>query len=375
MRKEKLSADNLADAIRSGNFEGALSLANSGVNATQPLGIGYGFDREHELKALDLLLCDHINYCVSLSDSENQKNYQTDRFTPAQRIEIFEALVANVNGDPMGLVSDASLSNALVWGRFELIPKLAEIGVTFGGESFVAAADPYHRKHLAIPLVEAVFPYVRDVNVINFYKKNAGHVAAENGDLKLFKWLEKRGLDKFALANINRPTYAHLVAARSDGTEFARHLVEEGYSLDVRDVGFNHETPLDVAFLAGNFETALIYIDGGAKARPEHLVCAVEASHYSFDSEAKLCNLIEAFDRRGLLNQKALKIARDSISKIVRENESYEPGFLPVVEALYRKGLMLSPSEWQHEDSGDIHLVPQRGGYGNVPGHISLIPS
>lgn len=162
-------------ALHNGAFDAAMYLAQTGADATAGRK---GNFRNCEEKALDFLLTDHVPESAqgtprSMADfksfiddvfneessARRHRNYQTDLYTPAQRVQLFDALVANMRAkglDPLALVSELTVDNALTWGRSEMVPKLAEIGVEIKDEHFVRAADPYHRPHLAIPTMQAV---------------------------------------------------------------------------------------------------------------------------------------------------------------------------------------------------------------------------
>ncbi len=366
-------------ALHNGAFDAVMYLAQTGADATA--GRKEDF-RNCEKKALDFLLTDHVpesaqdtprsmaDFKSFIDDAINEeslaqrhRNYQTDIYTPAQRVQLFDALVANMRAkglDPLGLVSELTVDNALTWGRSEMVPKLAEIGVEIKDKHFVRAADPYHRPHLAIPTMEAVLPYVKDVNVTGRSKQNAGHEVAGKFDLPAFKWLEQRGLDKNALAELNVPTYAHMVAGclgHNNNAEeaekrkaLAQYLADQKYPISTINQSSGHETPTERAFREGNIDVGLIYIEAGAEVKPGYLVEAISARHFNKGSTPQILNLIDKLEERGLLNQESLQAAFDEIAEKVGWNDKNRPLMLPVLKTMLAQGLALEPEKQQIAD-------------------------
>jgi hypothetical protein len=350
-------------ALHNGAFEAALYLAHEGADGTYERTENIG---RVKTKALDFLLSDHAreqaketsDFVRSFSirdkqaEARAQQNYQTDLFTPEQRIQIFDALVANAK-DPLSLASEQTADNAIKWGRSEIIPKLKGIGVEITNQHFVDAAHPTHRPHLAIPMMAALLPYVRDVNVVGGGNENAGHQAAAHADLGAFKWLEERELDRLAVADFNVPTYAHLVARPRIGDDdiekrvaFAQYLVDQGYPLNIRSARYGTGAPADVAFSEGNIPVGLVYLNApGAEANSKYLVAAINSRHYNSVTTPELLDLVDTFRERNWLDQRALRAAFDEIIQLVRLNEKNVSALGPVVKALVGEGLQLE----QHE--------------------------
>ena len=266
----------LVEALRKGKFEDALYYAKSGADATCDLGSRF-FDSNCK-KPLDYLV---------KNGRDNNETYRNDVFTPQQRVRIFRELVKNIE-NPLDLVSDKTLDNALAWGRAEIIPELKAIGVKIESRHFVEAANPIHRRNNALKTMKAMLPYVKDVNVTDpFTGENAGHVVAGKLDLEAFQWLEKKGLKKDAFAKKIWPsTYAHK-AATSDifdkkeeekRIEFASYLVEKGYPIDTP--GRDNRTPTEDAINQRHVGAALVYLNAGTEVKPEYLSRAIIATHF-----------------------------------------------------------------------------------------------
>ncbi|MFA6280053.1 MAG: hypothetical protein WC612_04610 [Bdellovibrionales bacterium] len=363
-------------ALHNGSFDAALYLAQTGAEATAGRKEVFG---NREQKALDFLLTARVPESAQetpssmadikafIDDAYNKesserrhKNYQTDLYTPTQRIQLFDALVANMQEkglNPLDLVSEWTMDNTLTWGRSEMVPKLAEIGVEIKDAHFVSAADPYHRPHLAIAMMEAVLPYVKDVNVTDRSKQNAGHEVAGKFDLPAFKWLEQRGLAKDAIAKLNVPTYAHMVAgcfgnnnnAEEAGKRkaFAQYLADQKYPINVRDQEYSQRTPIETAFSEGNIDVGLIYVEAGAEVKSGYLAEAIKARHFNKVSTPQILNLIDKLEERGVLDQESLQMAFDELAEKVEMNDKNRPLMLPVLKTMLAKGLTLEPEKQQ----------------------------
>lgn len=364
-------------ALHNGAFDAALYLAREKADATyERVEIG-GFGPE---KALDFLLADHVpedvmdtaalvksvkNGFGAEALAQHRRNYQTDLYTSEQRRQIFDALVANTQ-NPLSLVSSNTLKNAIQWGRWEMIPKLAEIGVEIKDEHFVEAAAPIHRPHMAIQTMAAVLPFVRDVNVTDSSNSNAGHRAAQRANLAAFQWLGQRGLNKRAIANNSIPTYAHCVAANFMGISneeervaFAQYLVDHQYPIDLDTAGAQprvrvqdgfelvarKQTPADVAFKERQIGVGLVFMRNGAIAKPEYLTAVIGARHYSQASTHDILEVIDILEEGNLLSHKTMREAFNNIVTLISQKEENVSAFAPVVGILMHKGLELGADE------------------------------
>ncbi|MFH1157855.1 MAG: ankyrin repeat domain-containing protein [Pseudomonadota bacterium] len=272
----------------------------------------------------------------------DDKNYRKDMFTPEQRIQLFDALVAKTK-NPIDLVSDETLKNVLTWGRAEMIPKLADIGVKIEGQHFVRAANPYHRPNEAIKIMEAVLPYDgNNVNVADSRGVNAGHAVAENADLDAFKWLEERGLKKEAVAKEIWPsTYAHMVAIGRDNLEekrikFASYLADNKYPIDAP--GRDNTTPTESAIDKGRVSLALVYINAGAAAKPEYLPRSIAATHFNTAKAKDVRAIGKKLAEKGEMSKDTVTRAFKELFHIIAKNrKNIQQGVPIAVHLLFQK--------------------------------------
>ncbi len=217
--------------------------------------------------------------------SRHDDNEKAPPFTPEQRRELFEAVVAQVN-DKTGIFVDAmTMHQAALNNCADLFPRLVELGCRPAPEDFVDAGG--HRSNGAgtLTTLKVLLPYVGNVNV-TADGRNAGHRAAEDGDYQRFLWLENQGLDKEKKTSGNFPTYAHCVArgagrkkavaggGKDVWPEFLHHLIDNSYAFDANGMG---GTPLETAVQEGQLDLARILLDAGAKPSPEVMAKAVTA--------------------------------------------------------------------------------------------------
>jgi hypothetical protein len=353
-------------ALYNGAFDAALYLAQEKADATF-LRMSIGMHRAEN--ALDLLLTDHgrenvqdtatlVNSVYNGSDAESpeqrRQNHQTDLFTPEQRLQIFDALVQNAK-NKLQLATENTLQNAIDWGRWEIIPRLAEIGLEIGDEHFVAAAAPLHRKHMAIETMRAILPFVRNVNVINSSKENAGHRAAVTANLEAFQWLEQQGLNRTSISNTSIPTYAHCVCGaaslnRDDDVErvnFAQYLIEHKYPIDVNDglEGKFKRRPVDVAFKENRIHVGMAYLAAGASVKPEYLMSTIRACNYKLASPHDVLDLINVLKKRKRFGQDTMKAAFDEVVQFVSYTDENVSMFAPIVRELKLGGLALDEGD------------------------------
>lgn len=356
-------------ALHNGAFDAALYLAREGADGTRgrkdPICGA-------EQKPLDFLLTDHVRekakeipsveaFFADVRDEaaveQRQKNYQTDLFTPEQRLRICEALVSNAE-NPADLASEATLDNAIMWARAEMIHKLALIGLKIEDEHFVQAANPIHRPDQAIKIMATILPYVGGVNATNSSQKNAGHVAAGVGNLEAFKWLEERGLDPNAESTgLRTKTYAHAAVFDRPKSEdrqvaFAQHLADQGYELEGEKSHEHHAgTPTDMAFDEGNTAAGLVYLKAGTTLKPKHLVQALKAQHYKVSQTAieNLLTLVDMFSEREMLSQETATAAYTEMLEKISWSEKNAPIYAPIAIALTGKGFGLGKISLQDE--------------------------
>ncbi len=378
----KSPANALIAALHNGAFDAAMYLVKAGADLT--------FSRKSEIgnrdeKALDFLIMDQVRESVhnahrsmpdfdsflkdafdATASAQRHKNYQTDLYTSQQRVQLFDAMVANMQAkalDPIGIVSKCTLLETVHWGRAEMIPKLAGIGVKIEDWHFVKAAHPIHREDKAIATMAAVLPYVKDVNVVDQSGFNAGHTAARQFDLPAFQWLEQRGLNKTAVAGRegewggnNMPTYAHAVAFTTgygkskskDAKDFAQYLVDQHYPLNMANPHNLNMTPAETALRESRIEIGLTYINGGAEVKPEFLKSALWGQHYGNPPIPLLFQLIDKMEERGALTQEAMHMAFDVIAtRMTWNSERNGPDVRPVLQKILDKGLDLNPENQQ----------------------------
>lgn len=379
-------------ALYSGYYELGMYLANEKADAT--------FERTEKDryslnngKALDWVLSDHVREGAmgtrALMESmrsgkafdkdalgQRDKDYKTDLYTTEQRLNLINAMLQHVE-NPMDLVSERTRYNAVNWGRADIIPKLAEMGVQFNNADFVQAGRPIHRRDDSLRTMQALLPYVENVNVTAYEDgENAGHEVARGADLPAFRWLEDNGLDKTALAKkTNIPSYAHRVAVADESPEtleFIKHLAKEGYSIDTsikavtgRSYGCN-DTPVIAAIEEGNIASAVAFIDAGAKAPPEMLPTAVGKMHFNATRPPQVIAFIEALDERGLLNAAVLKASVEQIIYWTDINDKNLELMKPVGEVLVEKAKKLGVLEEIPFLPGESAPPPK--GMGDGPG-------
>ncbi len=368
----------LVVSLHNGAFDAALYLAQDGANATGERKNTNLLECEEE-KPLDFLLNDHqreqaqetpqsITHLLQHAfdtKGERDQNYQTDLYTPEQRIQIFDALVANTK-NPLDLVSKSTLDNALMWARSEMIPKLAEIGVKIEDRHFVKAADPIHRRDQAIPLMKAVLPYVENVNVRDASNQNAGHITAGNLDLTAFKWLEGQGLDKGAVANTNVPTYAHLVAGnlniqnRTEETRatFAQHLAKNDYNIEHRgNPRLGCISPTDKAFDEGHINAGLVFLDAGVQKKSRYLADAISSRHFNKVTTESLVKFVDELSYRHSLTSETATKAYSAMLEKISWNDKNIPLYVPVAQALTQKGFQLNVSDYSGDEANAAQLL------------------
>jgi len=341
VKQREVQTNRLIEALFNGDFKVAMSSVERGADGTRNLKE----PNKHFYKMpLDLLMAN--------SGHNDETN---DLFTFEQRIQIFDALVAKTK-NPLDLISDKTLNIALAWGRTEMIPKLASVGVEIKGQHFVKAANPYHRPNKAIETMEAVLPHVRnDVNTVDSSGKNAGHVIASLVDLKAFKWLEKRGLEKNAFAGgVWASTYAHMVitVGSEKRIEFASYLANNGYPIDIP--GKDGTTPTECAIDEGQVDVALIYIDAGAEAKPKYLPRIIKATHFNNAMAQDVMVIGEKLAEKGKMDKDTVVLAYKELFRIIGMNDKNLHQGFPIAAYLSSKGV--TPREAAKELLQDKNL-------------------
>lgn len=336
----KVATDGLIDALHQGDFENALHFVEEGADGTRVQKNRSNIHSDY-IKPLDWLVA---------NGNPDNENYHKDIFTPEQRIQIFDALVAKTK-NPIDLVSDKTLNNALMWGCAEIIPGLVDIGVKIKDDHFVEAANPSHRRNKAIQTMAMVLPHVRyDVNVVNPYSKiNAGHIVARNAYFEAFKWLEKNRLNKKAFAEgVWSSTYAHMLAKGSiheddsvntKRIEFASYLVDNGYPIDTP--GRDGTTPPECAMDEGQVGVALVYInaDAGVEVKSKYLPLAIRATHFNKATAEDVIAIGEKLAEKGKMSKDTAVLAYKELFHIIKmDDNNLQQGF-PIAAYLSSKGV------------------------------------
>lgn len=247
------------DIIKTKPFEEVLAFVNKGINTA------HVYD-EYPGKFLPL-------DWVLMSRHQESKDEKTPApFTPAQRAELFEAVVAQAKpGDR--IISRMTMTQAALNGTYELLPRLIELGAKPDGQNFAEAGTHNNDSTRKIRMLKALRPYVADV-AAHAYVQRAAESAAASADLETFKWLETQGLNKDAQAPNYMTTFAHWIAGSSQrdndlkaGREdkwpaFMQYLIDNDYPVNVSGKG---GTPLQGAVESGSLDIAKMLMDAGCK--------------------------------------------------------------------------------------------------------------
>lgn len=243
--------------IKEAPFEQVLDFVKAGINA------GHVY-QEYPGKFLPL------DWVLMSRDAPVDDKNKIAPFTREQRRELFEAVAAQAK-DPSVLVSDMTMRQAASHNAYDLLPRLLELGAVVRDEHF-AGAGGYSDNAAALKMLQALRPYISDVNAEN-YNGSAGRAAAYRADLETFKWLETQGLDKDRTTDNNHKSYAHALVGSAlrkdikakggdDGwPQMLQYLIDGAY--DFQSAG-PAGTPVQMAVENGNLDLAKILIEGGA---------------------------------------------------------------------------------------------------------------
>lgn len=246
------------ELIKTAPFEDVLAFVKKGINAAHVYDEYPG-----KFLPLDWVL-------MSRHSNETIDGKSPTPFTPAQRSELFEAVVAQAKPGQR-IISRMTMRQASTHGTHELLPRLIELGAIPDASNFAEAGGIDDARMLAT--LKALRPYAPDVNE-GAYSTTAAQSAAARANLESFKWLETQGMDKYAEAPNYMTTYAHWVTGSSHREyalkagqpdkwpAFMQHLIDNGYPIDVAGKG---GTPLQHAVESGTLDMAKMLIAAGAK--------------------------------------------------------------------------------------------------------------
>jgi hypothetical protein len=289
---------------------------------------------------VEWLINHHENYESGNLREQMQSLYPSDRngveLTPEQQEILLGAIIERTE-NPQELVSEKTMGEAINFGCVELIPLLHEIGAEIKDKHFTQAGSPIHCPEMAEKLLETLIPYVKDVNVTDDYRRNAGHILAQEGNLTAFNRLEEKGLEKDAIALTSLPTYAHEAAICVDQEKarlFIEHLAKNGYELNVSYtelIGKNSEwkgTPIEVAAETSHLETVLTFIDNDVPMTPKVMECVIENIKHNKLTQEKVVDFLDDLAERNVLDTECIIAAAGEINQTITKIPSFNMDYI-----------------------------------------------
>jgi len=175
-------------ALRYGCYDSAKLLIRKGTTLSFKRSEGYEYGAVKQ-KAIDFL----ITPTPHTHDGRRIHRPEFSKFTPKQQTTLMGLMIKHC-ADVTQLCSDQTMDNCIHFGADYLLPMFYKIGFPFHDHHFVDAANPFYKPTHALPMLKALRPYFRDVNITNG-AYNAGHVTQATHDKDSYAWLKDQGLD------------------------------------------------------------------------------------------------------------------------------------------------------------------------------------